>query len=231
MKIAYCCKCVYRIDFCKIKMFPEMYVNFMKDIKTGFRIHLDMFVAKKNDIFISCCGHCLHKILIKTWVTPNYSDDNVCITFCKRYVKIAEFLEGIILLGNCTTSRLLQYYHNTRYSFCKSCMCNYILSLKNFLMSYFCRWILRNFVKNLKKIFGKYKSYCIQKRQRFFCGCKKMVSSPYATLLYEVVLYLDVLCQKLKNYFQMTVDIYFHCVNMFIAILERNLEKIVKKLD
>ena len=50
MKIAYCCKCVYRMDFCKIKMFLEMYVYFMKDIETGFRIHLDMFVTKKNDI-------------------------------------------------------------------------------------------------------------------------------------------------------------------------------------
>ena len=29
----------------------------------------------------------------------------------------------------------------------------------------------------------------------------------------------------------MTVDIYFHYVNMFIGALERNLEKIVKKLE
>ena len=86
MKIAYCCKCVYRMDFCKIKMFPEMYVYFVKDIETGFRIHLDMFVAKKNDIVISCCDYCLHKILIKTCVTPKYPDDDVCIAFCKCYV-------------------------------------------------------------------------------------------------------------------------------------------------
>ena len=126
------------MDFCKIKMFPEMYVYFMKDIETGFRIHLDIFVAKKNDIVISCCGHCLHEMLIKTCIMPNYPDDDVCIAFCKCYGKITEFLEGIILLGNCTT-RVLQHYHNTRYSFCESCMCDFILSLKNFLMSYFCR--------------------------------------------------------------------------------------------
>ena len=139
MKIAYCCKCVYRMDFCKIKMFPEMYVYFIKDIKTGFRIHLDMFVANENDIVISCCGHCLHEILIKTCIMLNYPDDDVCIAFFKCYVKITGFLEGIVLLGNCTTRRLLQYYHNARYYFCESCMCTFILSLKNFLMSYFYR--------------------------------------------------------------------------------------------
>ena len=169
-----------------------MYVYFMKDIETGFRIHLDMFVAKKNDIVVSCCGHCLHEILIKTCITPNYPDANVCIAFCKCYVKITEFLEGIILLSNCTRRRLLQYYHNTRYSFCEYCMCNFILSLKKFLHVFFLQINTEKFCKQFEKMFGKYESYRIHKRQRILCGCKKVVSSPYATFLYEVALYLDV---------------------------------------
>ena len=49
------------------------------------------------------------------------------------------------------------------------------------------------FCKEFGKIFGKYKSYRINKRRRILRGCKKMVLSPYATFLYEVALYLDVL--------------------------------------
>ena len=87
------------------------------------------------------------------------------------------------------------------------------------------------FCKEYEKIFEKYKSYRIHKRQRILCGCKKIVSSPYPTFLYEVALYLDVPVSEVKNYFLMTVDIYFYCVNMFTGALERNLEKIVKKTD
>ena len=103
-----------------------------------------------------------------------------------------ECLEGIILLGNCTTRRLLQYYHNTRYSFCDSCMRNFILSLKNFLMSLLLQMDTEKFCKEFENFFGKYKSYRIHKHQRILSGYKKMVSSPYATFLYEVARYLDV---------------------------------------
>ena len=143
----------------------EMYVYFMKDIETGFRIHLGMFVAKKNDIVVSCCRHCLHKILIKTCVTPNYPDDDVCTTFCKCYVKITEFLEGIILLGNCTTRRLLQHYHNTRYSFCESCIFNFILSLKNFC-------------KEFEKIFGSTSLIVFINVKEFYAGVRKWFRHP-----------------------------------------------------
>ena len=88
------------------------------------------------------------------------------------------------------------------------------------------------FCKEFEKIFGKYKSYCVQKRQRIFCGCKKMVLSPYATLLSEVVLHLDVPVSEVKKLFSDDCRYLFPlCEYMFIAILERNLEKIVKKLD
>ena len=55
------------------------------------------------------------------------------------------------------------------------------------------------FCKEFEKIFGKYKSYRVHKRQRILCGCKKMATPPYATFLYEVALYLDVPVSEAKK--------------------------------
>ena len=48
------------------------------------------------------------------------------------------------------------------------------------------------FSKEFEKIFGSYKSKRIRKFDRVLSGNKKMISSPYATFLYETGLYLNI---------------------------------------
>ena len=66
MEIAYACKFVYRPDHCQVSrghFYPELYVNFMNDVKEWFQLHLDMIVAKENEAVVLSWGICINKIL------------------------------------------------------------------------------------------------------------------------------------------------------------------------
>ena len=86
------------------------------------------------------------------------------------------------------------------------------------------------FCKEFGKIFGKYKSYRINKRRRILRGCKKMVLSPYATFLYEVALYLDVLVWHVKKLFSDDCRYLFpfceHVYNRFRKEFRKNCQKL-----
>ena len=152
MKVAYACKYVYRSDNYGISdgdFYPELYVNFMNDIEKGFRLHLDMLVAKDKDTVVSCYGHYVNKIVDKICMLPEYPEniDDVCNRFLSCYANIWCFLEVIGKLGKCSRRQVIQYLHSKVYPvasrdnkfFCNVCMCCFIASLKKFFIPYLYR--------------------------------------------------------------------------------------------
>ena len=152
MKLAYVCKSVYRSDNYEVSdsdFYPELYVNFIKDIEKGFRLHLDMLVAKDKDTLVSCCGHCVNKIVDKICIFPEYPEniDRVCNRFLSCYSNIWCFLERTGKLGKCSRRQVIQHLYSKVYPvpspdnkfFCNVCMCYFIMSLKQLFMSYLYR--------------------------------------------------------------------------------------------
>ena len=108
----------------------------MNDVKKGFRLLVDMFVAKGNKTVVSSCTNCINQIIEKICVVPEFPEDRVFNIFSICYCKILSFFEMIKKLGKCSNRRLIQYLHSTRYrqNFCNKCMPNFIMSHKDFFM-------------------------------------------------------------------------------------------------
>ena len=85
MNLAYACQCVYHLDPCNCNFYPKMYADFKRDLNKGFRFHLDMLLAKDNNVLVSCCGHCLNKIADRICILPNYPEDMNCV--CNNFNK------------------------------------------------------------------------------------------------------------------------------------------------
>ena len=108
MELADACKCVYCSDNCGVSdgdFYPELYVNFMNDIEKGFRLYLDMLVAKNKDTVVSYCEYCIDKIVAKICILPGYPENinHVCNRFLSCYTNIWCFLEGTGKLGKCSS--------------------------------------------------------------------------------------------------------------------------------
>ena len=130
---------------CSIWKFVTVYYG--NDVKEGFWLHLDMFVAKGNETVVSSCANCINQIIEKICIVPEFPEDRVCNIFAICYCKILSFFEMIKKLGKCSNRCLIQYLHSNRYrqNFCNKCMCNFTMSHKDFFMLCFYRWILKNF--------------------------------------------------------------------------------------
>ena len=103
MEIAYACKFVYRPDHCQVSrghFYPELYVNFMNDVKEWFQLHLDMIVAKENEAVVLSWVICINSPSNLYYFTRvSRKKSCVCNRFHVCYVKILSFLEGIKKLG------------------------------------------------------------------------------------------------------------------------------------
>ena len=53
-------------------------------------LHLDMLVAKDKDTMVSCCGHCVNKIVDKICILLDYPEniDRVCNRFLSCYANV-----------------------------------------------------------------------------------------------------------------------------------------------
>ena len=95
---------------CSIWKFVTVYYG--NDVKEGFWLHLDMFVAKGNETVVSSCANCINQIIEKICIVPEFPEDCVCNIFAICYCKILSFFEMIKILGKCSNRCFIQYIHS-----------------------------------------------------------------------------------------------------------------------
>ena len=91
-------------------------------------------------------------------------------------------------------------------------------------------FIIDEFCKELEKIFGPYKSRRISRNQCLISGGRTAMSSPYSNFVYEISLWFNIPVSDVTSYFGKIANTCILCVNIFINVLEENLEKIVQRI-
>ena len=131
-KIAYCCKCIYRLDGNII--YSQMYIRFRGN-ELGSMLHLDVMIAKDENYFICSCITCVAEMIHNLTVTlPGFCKSNVCLSFSHCYSRILYMLEDVKAMNLKSSYEVANYtkFRLTREDICNGCLNCFLLSLREF---------------------------------------------------------------------------------------------------
>ena len=93
MKLAYTCACIYCLDKyqqSRGSMYSQIYLDYVRDTKKGFSLHLVVIIAKENNVVVPACDDCLKKIVHRLCILPEYPENigYVCNRFHVCYSRV-----------------------------------------------------------------------------------------------------------------------------------------------